>query len=118
MARVNCTLHAILRGNPLFFSPENDISAFEHDAPRLNVPPLNVLHRCAHQGCDLCTVVTAGWNTLNCLASRFSAHELEYIPLQLSRSMGGYEQQITLYNGLDDILPPKHFFRIPSPWSQ
>lgn len=116
MARENCILHAILRGNPLFFSPENDISAAEHDAPRLHVPPLNVLRRCARQGCDLCTIMTAGWKTLNCLASQYTDHELENTPLQLSRAMGSYVEQIALYNGFDDILPPKNFFRIPSPW--
>ncbi|ROV90496.1 hypothetical protein VMCG_09832 [Cytospora schulzeri] len=118
MARAKCNLHAILLANPPFFSPENDISGFEHDAPRLHVPPLNVLRRCAHQGCDLCTVVTAGLKTPNCLASQWGEYELEQTPLQLSRSMLSCHEQIALYNGFDDIMPPTHFFRIPSPWKE
>lgn len=117
MARVDCPLYAILRANPLFFSPENDISGFKESSPRLAVPPLNILRRCAGQRCDLCTVVTAGSDN-GCLAADMSAYELEKVPLHLSRAIISYHQQIALYRGFDDLLPPKHFFRIPSPLSQ
>ncbi|KUI72547.1 hypothetical protein VM1G_08286 [Cytospora mali] len=117
MARANCTLHAILRANPSFFSQENDIAGFKQTALRLEVPPFNVLRRCAYEGCELCTVMTA-MSDSGCLAAELSLNDLEKTPLHLSRAMLSYHQQITLYMGIDDLLPPKHFHRIPSPWKE
>lgn len=116
MARPNCPLFPILQANPLFFSPKNDISGCDDNAPRLQVPPIGLLRCCASQGCDLCRVLTAG-STKKCLAADLTPFELEYAPIHLSRAMLSYHQQITLYCGIQDLLPPKHFFRIPSPWS-
>lgn len=116
MARINCPLFPILQANPLFFSTENDIAGFRANAPRLRVPSLNILRHCASHGCEPCTVLTAG-STKGCLAAELTPFQLERMPVQLSRAMISYHQQITLYSGVDDLLPPKYFFRIPSPWS-
>lgn len=116
MARAKCPLLPILRDNPSFFSLDNDIPGWDEKAPRLIVPPLNVLRLCASQGCDLCMVMTAG-STRGCLAAYLPVIALEETPLVLSRAMLSYHQGITLYIGFDDLLPPKHFFRIPQPWS-
>lgn len=116
MARANCPLLAILRHNPSLFSSENDVSGIDQHAARVLVPPLNVLRRCASQECDLCTVMTAG-STKGCLAADLEPRVLEETPLVLSRAKLSYHQGITFYMGVDDLLPPKHFFRIPESWS-
>lgn len=116
MARPNCPLFSILQANPLFFSLKSDISGCVVNAPRLQVPPIGLLRRCAFQGCDLCRVLTAG-STKDCLAADLTPFGLENAPIRLSRVIISYHQQITLYCGVEDLLPPKNLFRIPSPWS-
>lgn len=117
MARPDCPLFPILHANPGFFSLENDISGFGVKAPRLRVPPIGILRRCASQGCDLCRVLTAG-STEGFKAAGVMPFQLEYAPTHLSRAMSSHHEQITLYSGVNDLLPPTSFFRIPSPWSK
>lgn len=108
MAKAGCTLRAILQANTLFFSPDNDSSG-------LDVPSLNTMRHCAHQGCELCTVVTAGAD--KSVHDEPAAPELADAPLQLSRARESTHEEFLRFRGGDHVLLGIVCFRIPSPWS-
>lgn len=87
MAKPNCPVFTILQASPRFFSTENDISGIQANAPRLALPPINVLRGCASHGCDLCTVLTAG-STKACQAAELTPFELEKMPVYLGTYHG------------------------------
>ena len=112
----SCTLFTILQKRPSSFSLENDRSGFGNESYVL-VLPFNHLRRCASAACDLCSIMTSA-DGKDTLVEHFPEVRLEAHVLRLSRAMISFHQDITLYMGIDDLLPPKTFVRIPSPWSK
>lgn len=108
MAKADCTLNAILQANKLFFSPESDSSG-------LDVPSLNIMRHCAHEGCELCTVVTAGAD--KGVHDELTVHEFAATPLQLSRARESTQEEYLRFWGGQRVLLGIVCFRIPSPWS-
>lgn len=109
MARAGCDLNAILQANKSFFSPDEDSSG-------LDVPCLNTMRQCAEQGCELCTVVTAGAE--KGLNDELIVNQFAGTPLRLSRAReSAQEEFLRFWGGDNHVLLGIVCFRIPSPWS-